>query len=77
MAEYDLFRETQEFDRIIMSLGQTVKRASISWRDQKYQELFQSLQKVAVNSRDVKIAGDDCVRKFRKFMEIAEGTSEI
>lgn len=70
MGAESIRREMQIFQSSIKNLSIGISRAASLWKDEKYSELSASIGEVAINSKDVMVAGDRCCSSIDRFYKI-------
>jgi len=71
MNSGNIKKELQLFQYAVKSLSESIKGASLLWKDKKFSELSSNVTEIASNSRDVIVAGDRCCSSIDIFEKIA------
>ncbi|MCD8361692.1 MAG: hypothetical protein LUC98_01815 [Lachnospiraceae bacterium] len=72
MGAEDIRKDLDEFQASVKRLGSGVNRASVLWKDAKFQELSGAVRRIANMSRDVIVSGEECCRSIDRFESIAQ-----
>lgn len=71
MSSSELKKEIEDLNASVKKLGSAVRDASDLWKDNKYQELDVSIGRIAKDSKNVIVAGDNCCKDIERFNKIA------
>ena len=71
MGSENIKKEMQIFQFSVKRLSVGISRASSLWKDAKFSELSTSVGEIAIQSRDVLVAGERCCSAIDKFDKIA------
>jgi len=71
MGSRDIKKEMQVFQSSVKQLSVGIGKASSLWMDAKFSELSVSVGEIAIQSKDVIVAGDRCCSSIDKFDRIA------
>ena len=71
MAVREIKGDLQDFQEAVRRLSSGIVQASSLWSDAKFAELSASVEGVAVQARDLMVAGDGCCQSLDGFDAIA------
>ena len=64
--------DIDSFQGYVQKLSENIQSASYLWRDSQYSALTSSVSAIAMQSRDVLVAGDQLFESIDKFFDIAD-----
>lgn len=65
-------KDLADFYEAVKLLSDSINHSQIDWRDEKYRELSEKIQVVAVSSAQVVQAGTDCEVALKAFERVAQ-----
>lgn len=63
--------DLEQFEKAVKKLGSGISKASSIWSDEKYSELFASVQTIAQNSKEVLVNGESACESVDQLVKIA------
>lgn len=63
--------DLEQFEKAVKKLGSGISKASPIWSDEKYSELFASVQTIARNSKEVLVNGESACKSVDQLVKIA------
>ena len=62
-----VLQDIDEIKSCIKNLSEEINKANVEWKDEKFNQLFESIQEIAHDSKDLLETGEKCEKMIKKF----------
>lgn len=63
----NVIQDIEKIQQCTQSLVEQINKAGVEWKDEKYQQLTEAIQRIAGNTRELIETGEECKRNIQVF----------
>ncbi len=68
MENSDLvLQDIEDFRSYVKNLSEKINKANVEWKDEKFKQLYKSIQEIANDSKELINAGEKCKKAIKNF----------